>query len=113
MDRTRSLPGTSTIKIKLIFHARSDPRGTVSGGDTVGEMINIASLAIQKGMTATELNTFQVAMHPLPASPIAYPINAASMNAIAQNCRHLNEGLVIQNSIKIYQVNAVLYWVAT
>jgi hypothetical protein len=59
-------------------------------------MINIASLAIQKGMTATELNTFQVATHPLlSASPIAYPINAASMNAIAQNCRHLNEGLVI------------------
>jgi hypothetical protein len=47
-------------------------------------------------MTATELNTFQVATHPLlSASPIAYPINAASMNAIAQNCRHLNEGLVI------------------
>lgn len=55
----------------------------VSGGDTVGEMINIASLAIQKGMTATELNTFQVATHPLlSASPIAYPINAASMNAM-------------------------------
>ena len=99
MDRhPGSLPGTSTIKIKLIFSKCSGVilGAQVSGGDTVGEMINIASLAIQKGMTATELNTFQVATHPLlSASPIVYPINAASMNAIAQNCRHLNEGLVI------------------
>ncbi len=99
MDRhPGSLPGTSTIKIKLIFSKCSGVilGAQVSGGDTVGEMINIASLAIQKGMTATELNTFQVATHPLlSASPIAYPINAAAMNAIAQNCRHLNEGLVI------------------
>lgn len=99
MDRhPGSLPGTSTVKIKLIFSKCSGVilGAQISGGDTVGEMINIASLAIQKGMTATELNTFQVATHPLlSASPIAYPINAASMNAIAQNCRHLNEGLVI------------------
>ena len=99
MDRhPGSLPGTSTINIKLIFSKCSGVilGAQVSGGDTVGETINIASLAIQKGMTATELNTFQVATHPLlSASPIAYPINAASMNAIAQNCRHLNEGLVI------------------
>jgi len=93
-----SLPEASTVKIKLIFSKCSGVilGAQISGGDTVGEMINIVSLAIQKGMTATELNTFQVATHPLlSASPIAYPINAASMNAIAQNCRHLNEGLVI------------------
>jgi NADH oxidase (H2O2-forming) len=99
MDRhPGSLPGTSTVKIKLIFSKCSGVilGAQISGGDTAGEMINIVSLAIQKGMTATELNTFQVATHPLlSASPIAYPINAASMNAIAQNCRHLNEGLVI------------------
>ena len=99
MDRhPGSLPGTSTVQIKLIFSKCSGVilGAQISGGDSVGEMINIASLAIQKGMTATELNTFQVATHPLlSASPIAYPINAASMNAIAQNCRHLNEGLVI------------------
>jgi NADPH-dependent 2,4-dienoyl-CoA reductase/sulfur reductase-like enzyme len=99
MDRhPGSLPGTSTVKIKLIFSKCSGVilGAQISGGDTAGEMINIVSLAIQKGMTATELDTFQVATHPLlSASPIAYPINAASMNAIAQNCRHLNEGLVI------------------
>ena len=99
MDRhPGSLPGTNTVQIKLIFSKCSGVilGAQISGGDSVGEMINILSLAIQKGMTATELNTFQVATHPLlSASPIAYPINAASMNAIAQNCRHLNEGLVI------------------
>ena len=59
-------------------------------------MINIASLAIQKGMTATELNTFQVATHPLlSASPIAYPINAASMNAIAPELQSTSTKVLI------------------
>ncbi|MGI6751807.1 MAG: FAD-dependent oxidoreductase [Anaerovoracaceae bacterium] len=93
-----SLPGTQTINIKLIFSKCSGIilGAQISGGDTVSEMINIASLAIQKGITATELNTFQVATHPLvSASPIAYPINAAAMNGLATNCTHLNEGLEI------------------
>jgi NADH oxidase (H2O2-forming) len=93
-----SLPGTQKVKIKLIFSKCSGVilGGQISGGDSVGEMINILSLAIQKGITASELNTFQVATHPLiSASPIAYPINAASMNAIASNCKHLNEDLQI------------------
>ncbi|MHC1758944.1 MAG: hypothetical protein AB9917_05400 [Negativicutes bacterium] len=72
------------------------PGAQISGGDSTAETINILSLAIQKDMTATELNTFQVAIHPLvSASPAAYPINAAAMNAIASNCSHLNEGLII------------------
>lgn len=99
MDRhPGSLPGTQQVNIKLIFSKCSGVilGAQVSGGDSVGEMINILSLAIQKGLTATELNTFQVATHPLvSASPIAYPINAASMNAVAQSCNHLNEGLEI------------------
>ena len=99
MDRhPGSLPGTQKVNIKLIFSKCSGVilGAQISGGDSVGEMINILSLAIQKGITATELNTFQVATHPLiSASPIAYPINAAAMNAIASNCTHLNEGLKI------------------
>lgn len=93
-----SLPGTQKIYTKLIFSKCSGIilGAQVSGGDSAGEMINILSLAIQKGITATELNTFQVATHPLiSASPIAYPINAAAMNAIASNCVHLNEELKI------------------
>jgi NADPH-dependent 2,4-dienoyl-CoA reductase/sulfur reductase-like enzyme len=99
MDRhPGSLPGTQKVNIKLIFSKCSGIilGAQISGGDSVGEMINILSLAIQKGITATELNTFQVATHPLiSASPIAYPINAAAMNAIAANCAHLNAGLEI------------------
>ncbi len=93
-----ALPGSQKIAIKLIFSKCSGVLlgGQISGGDSVGEMINVVSLAIQKGMTAAELNTFQVATHPwVTASPISYPINSASMNAVATNCKHLNEGLEI------------------
>lgn len=99
MDRhPGSLPGSKTTKIKLIFSRCSGVilGAQLSGGDNVGEMINILSLAIQKGATAAELNTFQVATHPLlTASPVAYPINSASMNALSKNCKHLNESLEI------------------
>jgi NADPH-dependent 2,4-dienoyl-CoA reductase/sulfur reductase-like enzyme len=99
MDRhPGSLPGMQKVNIKLMFS-----KGTgvilgaqISGGDSVGEMINILSLAIQKGVTSGELNTFQVATHPLiTASPIAYPINAAAMNAIASAYSSLNADLKI------------------
>ena len=99
MDRhPATLPGAQEIYMKLIFSRCSGIilGAQVSGGDSVGEMINILSLAIQKDTTATELNTFQAATHPLVSpSPIAYPINAAAMNAIAGNCVHLNEDLKI------------------
>ncbi len=93
-----SLPGAMEVNIKLIFSKCSGIilGGQISGGDTVAEMINIISLAVQQGLTATELNTFQTATHPLvTASPIAYPINSAAMNALATNCTHLNADLVI------------------
>jgi NADH oxidase (H2O2-forming) len=80
-----SLPGTSKIEMKLIFIKASGVLigAQISGGDSVGEMINILSLAIQKGITANELNTFQTATHPLvTSSPIAYPINAAAFDAL-------------------------------
>lgn len=99
MDRhPGTLPDAQEVNIKLIFSRCSGIilGAQISGGDTVAEIINILSLAIQKDTTATELNTFQAATHPLVSpSPIAYPINAAAMNAIATNCRHLNEDLEI------------------
>lgn len=86
MDRHPGmLPGANMVKIKLIFSGYSGVvmGAQISGGDSVGEMINVMGVAIQQGMTAADLNTFQVATHPLlTASPIAYPINAAAMNAI-------------------------------
>ena len=99
MDRHPGcLPGSQKIITKLIFSKCSGVLlgAQISGGESVAEIINILSLAIQKDITATELNTFQVATHPLvSASPVAYPINAAAMNAIASNCKHLNEDLII------------------
>ncbi|KOA20155.1 NADH peroxidase [Clostridium homopropionicum DSM 5847] len=82
-----SLPGTNTLDLTLIFVRTSGVLigAQISGGESVGEMINILSLAIQKGLTANELNTFQVATHPLlTSSPIAYPINAASLDALTK-----------------------------
>lgn len=99
MDRhPGSLPDAQKVHIKLLFSKCSGVilGAQIYGGDTVAEIVNILSLAITSGMTATELNTFQTATHPLvSASPIAYPINAAAMNALATNCNHLNQGLVI------------------
>ena len=89
-----SLPGAQKIDMKLIFAECSGIilGAQISGGDTIAEMINVLSLAIQQDTTATELNTFQVATHPLISpSPIAYPINAAAMSVIAKNCSHLNK----------------------
>jgi NADPH-dependent 2,4-dienoyl-CoA reductase/sulfur reductase-like enzyme len=88
MDRhPGSLPGASKINLRLIFIKTSGVLigAQISGGDSVGEMINILSLAIQKSLTANELNTFQVATHPLiTSSPIAYPINAAALDAMTK-----------------------------
>lgn len=90
MDRhPGSLPGASKVEVKLIFSRNSGVLigGQIVGGDSVGEMINILSLAIQKGITANELSTMQVATHPLvTASPIAYPINAAALDALVKIC---------------------------
>jgi NADPH-dependent 2,4-dienoyl-CoA reductase/sulfur reductase-like enzyme len=95
MDRhPGSLPGAQKIDMKRIFSECSGILlgAQISGGDTIAEMINILSLAIQQNLTAVELNTFQVATHPLVSpSPIAYPINAAAMSVIAKNCSHLNK----------------------
>lgn len=93
-----SLPGTQKINIKLIFSKCSGVimGGQISGGDSVGEMVNILSLAIQQGATASELNALQVATHPLlTASPVAYPINAAAMDMCSKRCAYLNEELEI------------------
>lgn len=82
-----TLPGAKKIDLKLIFMKTSGVLigAQISGGDSVGEMINTLSLAIQKGLTANELNTFQTATHPLiTSSPIAYPINAASLDAMTK-----------------------------
>jgi len=78
---------TSIVTVKLIF---SRDRGAIlgaqmAGGKSVGEMINILALAIQKRLTASELYTLQIATHPLlTASPVGYPILQAAEDALAK-----------------------------
>ncbi|GAB6118207.1 FAD-dependent oxidoreductase [Thermoanaerobacter brockii subsp. lactiethylicus] len=82
-----TLPNAKSVKIKLIFSRYSGVilGAQIAGGENVGEMINILSLAIQKGTTASELNTFQVATHPLlTSSPVSYPINSAALDAMSK-----------------------------
>ncbi len=80
-----SLPGASSIMIKLIFSTQSGIilGGQISGGMSCGEMINLIGLAIQKRMSATELETLQMATHPyLTSTPTMYPVVLAAQDAI-------------------------------
>ncbi len=81
------LKGTMTIDMKLIFSKESGVilGGQISGGESIGEMINIIGMAIQKGTTITELEILQIATHPkLSAAPTMYPIITAAQNAISK-----------------------------
>jgi pyruvate/2-oxoglutarate dehydrogenase complex dihydrolipoamide dehydrogenase (E3) component len=71
------------MKVKLIFADQSGVLlgGQVSGGPSVGELINVIALAIQKRVTVRELDMLQIATHPLlsPAPTVHPLINAAHM----------------------------------
>jgi len=76
-----TLPGANKVKVKLIFSRQSGilMGGQVSGGMSAGEIINIIGLAIQQRVSATELETLQVATHPyLTSAPTMYPIIVAA-----------------------------------
>ncbi|MDD5109437.1 MAG: FAD-dependent oxidoreductase [Candidatus Omnitrophota bacterium] len=78
-----SLPGASKGKIKLIFSKQSGIilGGQVSCGMSCAQMINIIGVAIQKRMSATELETLQVATHPyLTSAPTMFPIVLAAQD---------------------------------
>ncbi|MEA1925766.1 MAG: FAD-dependent oxidoreductase [Patescibacteria group bacterium] len=76
-----TLPGTETIKVKLVFEKASKilVGGQVAGPESVAEMINLIAVAVQQKITARELANLQVATHPLiTAPPTAYPIIKAA-----------------------------------
>ena len=80
-----SIPDVSQITMKLIFSAESGHLlgGQVAGGKSVGEIINMIGMAIQKGLTAAELATLQIGTHPLlTPAPTVYPIVTAAENAL-------------------------------
>ncbi len=81
-----SLPGMGKIKVKLIF-ARSSQNlllgGEIMGPESVGEMLNILSMAIQQKTSLFDFNTWQIATHPLLTSaPTVYSLIAAAQNAM-------------------------------
>jgi NADPH-dependent 2,4-dienoyl-CoA reductase/sulfur reductase-like enzyme len=79
------LPDASEVTVKLIFSTYSHTLmgAQIMGGDSVGEMINIMSVMILNKMTDTDINNLQIGTHPLlTASPIAYPIINATVDAI-------------------------------
>jgi NADH oxidase (H2O2-forming) len=83
-----SLPDAKPIQVKLIFSENSLTLlgGQVAGAQESGEVINLIALALQNRMTATQLETLQVATHPLRTSaPTVYPLVTATMQAIAQS----------------------------
>jgi NADH oxidase (H2O2-forming) len=78
-----SIPGAADFRVKLVFERATQEiiGGQVSGGVTVGEVVNILSALIQNRMTADAVATFQYGTHPFfTPSPIPYPIvNAAEL----------------------------------
>ena len=79
------MPASSLIKVKLVFAKYTGELlgGSISGGKTVGEMVNLLSAAIMHRMTANDIYQFQMGTHPaLTPSPIAYPIVNAAGKAL-------------------------------
>lgn len=79
------LPGASELTVKLLFSTYSHNLlgAQISGGDSVGEMINMLSVMILNKMTDMDIDTLQIGTHPLlTTSPIAYPIINATVDAI-------------------------------
>jgi NADPH-dependent 2,4-dienoyl-CoA reductase/sulfur reductase-like enzyme len=72
---------TSKLVVKLIFSEDSKILlgAQVCGGKSVGEIVNLISLGIQKGITANDLFTMQIGTHPLLTSaPTVYPLAKAA-----------------------------------
>ncbi len=88
MDRHPGvMPDASKLKVKLVFSKESGILlgGQITGGVSVGEIINLIGFAIQSKLTATELITFQIGTHPkLTAAPTVYPVIKAAEDALAK-----------------------------
>ena len=81
------LPGASELKVNLVFADRAGVilGGQVSGGSSVGELIYVIALAIQKKVTVRELDMMQIATHPLLTSaPTVHPLINAAHQALAK-----------------------------
>lgn len=84
------LPNTNTVQIHLSVMRKTGSiiGAEISGGQSVGEMINVMAVAIQSRLTIYELYTYQVGTQPLlTAGPTITPI----MKAIENTIRNLSK----------------------
>ena len=81
------LPEASELNVKLVFADRSGIilGGQMSGGPSVGELINMAALAIQKKVNVREIDMMQIATHPmLTSATTVHPLIQAAPQALAK-----------------------------
>lgn len=79
------MPNSCMTKVKLVFAKDTGllVGGSISGGKSAGEMVNVLSACIMHRMTANDIVKFQMGTHPaLTSSPIAYPIVNAACKAV-------------------------------
>lgn len=79
------LPGASKVHLKLVFarHSHTILGAQMTGGDSVGELVNLFSVMILNRMTDMDIDNLQIGTHPmLTASPVVYPVIAATVDAI-------------------------------
>ena len=85
-----TLPGTSKVRVKLLFTKQGGffLGAQIAGGDTVGEMINLAGFAIESGYTASRYMNLQIGTHPLltPA-----PTAPATIKAVEDALKKMGE----------------------
>lgn len=81
------LPGATMLNVKLIFGNRSGVLlgGQVSGGFSVGELINAIAIGVQMRVNVRDLDMMQIATHPLLTSaPTVHPFINAAHQALAK-----------------------------
>lgn len=81
------LPGANLLTVKLIFAKRAGTLlgGQVSGGLSVGELINAIAIGIQMKLNVRELDMMQIATHPLlTPAPTVHPLINAAHQALAK-----------------------------
>jgi len=81
------LPGAKPLTVKLIFAKRDGVLlgGQISGGPSVGELINAIAIGIQMRLNVRELDMMQIATHPLlTPAPTVHPLINAAHQALAE-----------------------------
>ncbi len=86
-----SISDATPLKVKLIVLAGDGSiiGGEICGGESVGELINVIALAVQKNVTVYELISFQIGTHPLlTTAPTKYVLIKAAEAAMKKLIRN-------------------------